>query len=215
MTDRMIDGLLKGLFTTAEASVRVLAAPGWSAEDHAQGRPIQEMLRTAATGLADAMAAASAALPEVNAETARDAAASETIERRLRHLETDCDELAESVDRLDGARAQRGQRRPRSLDEPLPHAIVDVYRVVAHHLLLQGATPEQIRECILCDGRPPKPVAGAALVRRVILKARRICGQAEVEAVRDVVGTPAVFSVLFGVLAEEHRQRTGRETLDA
>lgn len=204
MTDRMIDGLLKGLFTTAEASVRVLAAPRWTAEDHAEGRPVQEMLRTAATGLADTMSAACAALPEIKAEKARESARSEAIERRIRHLEVDSDELAESVDRLEGARSRQGERRPRSLDEPLPHSIIDVYRVVALNLLRHGATPAQIRECIATDGRPREQVPGAALARRTILKARRICGQAEVESVRDVIAMPAVFSVLFGVLAEEH-----------
>ena len=197
MTEQMFEGLFKGLLKTAEASVRAYTSPSWSAEERAEGRPFNEMLRTAATGLSETMAAAHAAAA---AERVRDTTATEVIERRLGELEDD--------DHLQTGRAQRAQRGPRSLEEPLPPHLVEVYRVIVHHLHLQGASLDQIRECIRCDARPRQPVPGADVARRLILKARRRCGQAEVEAVRDVIATPAVFSVLFGCLI-------GRESYDA
>ena len=205
-----IESLIKGVLQTAEMSVRSLCEAEWTAEEHAAGRPMQEFFRSAARGLADTMSSVRASIPEI--EPGRRSAQSAMVDEldllrnRQDELEEDQDELAELVDRLSAAQRQRGPSS-HNVDEPLNDHLIRFYRFITAMLIRRGVRREQIRLCIQGDG------AGLREVRRHILKARRNFGQAEVEAVRDFIIVPSVFSILFTcVEAEEQRlrERSGR-----
>ncbi|MEZ4448158.1 MAG: hypothetical protein R3B09_01680 [Nannocystaceae bacterium] len=213
MTD-LFESFMKGMLKTAESSVRSIYETEWTEEDHAAGRPMQEFLKSAARGLADTMSSVRASIPEIepgkrSAESAIVADEIEQLRARQGALEEDQDELAEQLDRM--LSTQHRTPAPLADEDPVRDQVVRLYRSITSTLHIYGATREEIRRCIQSDGKIldaqlviPTPSVSRQ-VRRQILKVRRLVGSTTVEAVRDFIITPAVFSVLYTCVAAGQR----------
>lgn len=119
-------------------------------------------------------------------------------------LEERFDAVLAAFGRLD-ARVRDLETPPREPlpQEPLPEEIVRVYLEVAAALAEQGASATQVRSILAADGcdTPECSVGGETFspglpIRCRFLAARREFGLEAMERARDVVTSPAVFSVL-------------------
>lgn len=198
----MFEGLLRGLLEASEAGVRCVVDGEWTAEEVEAGRPPQEALRAfgriMASTLADVRAkipAAAAAIvlpPELEAEFER-------VVAQHWALEDEVDDLAEHVDQLASVQQRQEENDEAGLPagEPIPPHLIDVFRQAVSWMVDAGATQDEARLALARDVRAPGEVPGGKFARRVLLKARRRYGHAEVTRARRLITVPAIFSILF------------------
>lgn len=198
----MFEGLLRGLLEAGEAGVRCVVDGEWTAEEIEAGRPPQEALRTFGRIMASTLADVRAKIPAAAVGSAVPSALEEEFERVVAHqwaLEAELDDLAEHVDQLASVHQRQEDDDEAGLPagEPIPAHLIDVFREAVSWMVTAGATQEEARLALARDIRTPGEVPGGKFARRVLLKARRRYGHAEVTRARRLITVPAIFSILF------------------